>query len=70
LFTNILAKYIEPYAEKSFGEYQCGFCTTRPKADYIFNIIMFYQTFYESNKYFVIKHSKGSENGILSYISM
>ena len=64
LFTNFLAKYIEPYSEKSFGEYQCGFRTDRSKTGHIYNVLMLYQKFYETNKHFDIKHSKVSEKGI------
>jgi len=36
IFTNILANYIEPYAEQTFGDYQCGFRTNRSKTDHMF----------------------------------
>jgi len=51
IFTNILAKYIEPHVEQSFGKHQSGFCRNRSTTDHIFTLRMIYKTFQEHNKY-------------------
>ena len=45
IFTNILAKYIEPHVEQSFGKNQSGFCRNRSTTDHIFTLRMIYKKF-------------------------
>ena len=63
------SKYIAPYSEKSFVDYQSGFRTNRSKTDHTFILNMLYEKCYEFNKYLHqlhvdIKHSMGSDKGI------
>lgn len=49
IFTNILSKYIEPYAESALGDYQCGFRKGRSTTDQVFSLRMILEKFYEFN---------------------
>ena len=40
IFTNLLARYIEPYVEELLGDYQCGFQKGRSSMDQIFCLRM------------------------------
>jgi hypothetical protein len=47
IFTNILAKYIQPHLEQSFGKNQPGFHRNQSTTDHIFTLHMIYKTFHE-----------------------
>jgi hypothetical protein len=49
VFTTILAKYIEPFAENILGEYQCGFRKGCSTMDHIFTIKQVLEKCYEQN---------------------
>jgi hypothetical protein len=73
IFANNLAKYIEPYAKQSFGDYQSGFRKNRSKTVHILTLRMLYEKFCESNKYFHqqyvdVMHAMGSDRGSFSIL--
>jgi sorting nexin-29 len=49
IFTTILAKYTEPFAENILGEYQCGFHKGRSTTDHTFTIRQVLEKCYEQN---------------------
>ena len=49
IFTNLLAKNIEPYTEQILGDYQCGFRKGRSTTDQIFSLRQIIEKFYEHN---------------------
>jgi hypothetical protein len=49
VFTTILAKYIEPFAENILGEYQCGFHKGHSTMDHIFTIWQILEKCYEQS---------------------
>ena len=52
IFTNLLAKNIEPYTEQILGDYQCGFRKGRSTMDQIFSLRQIIETFYEHNTHY------------------
>jgi hypothetical protein len=49
IFTTILAKYIEPFAENILREHQCGFWKGRSITDHMFTIWQVLEKYYEQN---------------------
>lgn len=49
IFTTILAKYIEPFAENILSEYQCGFYKGHSTTDHIFTIRQVLEKCYKQN---------------------
>ena len=47
IFTNVLFNRLQPLAESSLGDYQCGFRKNRSTTDQIFNLKIIAEKFYE-----------------------
>ena len=62
-FTNILAKYIEPYAENISVNFSAAFVQSDQKQTIHLIFLCFNKHFFETNKQFDIKHSMGFEKG-------
>jgi sorting nexin-29 len=49
IFTQLVAKHLEPYAEEMLGDYECGFYRGRSATDQIFSLRMILEKSYEYN---------------------